>query len=86
MSYYSYHARIRARIADGEMIGAEYVDNYPRIGRALVLYFNTVPAMRPIRPHAWGMYEDVIGGTRIEGIISLGGSNAGRAAQDDYGD
>ncbi len=60
MSYYNYHGRIRERINNGEMIGHEYVNNYPRIGEALVLLFNTEPLERPIRPHRWAEYEKVL--------------------------
>lgn len=53
---YPYHNRIKQRIRDGELLGYEYVDNYPRIGEALVLYFSTNPSVRPIRPHRYGEY------------------------------
>ena len=59
---YPYHNRIKQRIANGELIGFSFVDDYPRIGKALVLQFSTMPHLRPIRPHRWPDYQDVIGG------------------------
>ena len=57
---YSYHGRIKQRIRSGELIDHYWTDNYSRIGRALVLVFNTEPFLRPIRPHRWEEYEEVI--------------------------
>lgn len=56
MSYYSYHGRIKQRIANGDLIGFRFVDDYPRIGTALVLQFNDNPVLRPIRPERWMEY------------------------------
>lgn len=58
---YSYHGRIRQRIRAGELVRCEFVDDYPHIGRALVLHFNTFPPVRPIRPHRWKEYEILLG-------------------------
>lgn len=60
MSYYGYHQRIRQRIANGEMTGFRFVDDYPRIGAALVLMFRTNPIVRPIRPHRWPEYAAIL--------------------------
>ena len=57
---YSYHNRIKQRIRAGELVDHYWTDNYPRIGRALVLVFSTEPFLRPIRPHSWKEYEGVI--------------------------
>ena len=57
---YSYHNRIRQRINNGELINHYFTDNYPRIGNALVLVFNTLPSVRPIRPHKWTDYADIV--------------------------
>lgn len=57
---YSYHNRIRQRINNGELIDHYFTDNYPRIGEALVLVFNTAPFLRPIRPHKYAEYKEVI--------------------------
>lgn len=35
-------------------------NSYPRIGPALVLVFNAAPYLRPIRPHRWEEYENII--------------------------
>ena len=57
---YPYHNRIRQRINNGELIGAEFRDDYPRIGECLVLIFSTPPFLRPIRPHRYTQYLDVM--------------------------
>jgi len=57
---YSYHGRIRQRIRNGELIDHYFTDNYPRIGKALVLVFNTVPHLRPIRPHRFEEYKEFL--------------------------
>lgn len=62
MPYYGYHQMIHKRIEAGELIGFAFVDDYLRIGKALVLQFSTMPHLRPIRPHRWPDYQDVIGG------------------------
>lgn len=60
MAYYGYHQKIRQRIRAGELIDAYRDHNYPRIGEALVLVFNTEPHKRPIRPERFGQYADVM--------------------------
>lgn len=57
---YSYHNRIKQRIRNGELVSHYKADNYPGIGSALVLVFNTPPFLRPIRPHKWDEYKEVI--------------------------
>ena len=57
---YSYHNRIKQRIRAGEMIDHYFTDNYPKIGKAMVLVFKTEPFLRPIRPHRWSEYKGVI--------------------------
>ncbi|MDO5603137.1 MAG: hypothetical protein Q4G07_10260 [Oscillospiraceae bacterium] len=57
---YPYHTLIKRRIRAGELTGYEYVEDYPRIGRALVLYFSTCPAVRPIRPHRYFEYVPLL--------------------------
>lgn len=59
---YPYHNRIKQRIANGELVDHFYTDDYPRIGKALVLVFRTEPMFRPVRPHKWGEYEKILGG------------------------
>ena len=53
---YPYHGRIRQRIRAGKLSGYYFTEHYPRIGRALVLVFNTAPPLRPIRPEKWPLY------------------------------
>ena len=57
---YSYHNRVKQRIRAGELIDHYFTEDYPRIGRALVLVFSTEPFLRPIREYRWGEYEGVI--------------------------
>ena len=57
--YYNYHARIRQRIDNGEYIGFRYA-NLPRIGPCAVLYFETYPHTRPVRPEKYSLYPDAL--------------------------
>lgn len=57
---YPYHNKIKQRIRLGELQSYDYVQNYPRIGPALVLYFSTYPPVRPIRPHRWAEYAPLL--------------------------
>lgn len=57
---YHYHNRIRHRINNGELVDHYFTNNYPGIGEALVLVFNTAPFLRPIRPHRWPEYVDIL--------------------------
>lgn len=57
---YPYHNRIKQRIKNGELVGYRLTDHYPGIGEALVLEFNTFPFVRPIRPHKYHEYVDVL--------------------------
>ena len=57
---YSYHNTIKKRIKNGELVGYEYLSNYKNIGECLLLYFSTVPFERPIRPHRYSEYADIL--------------------------
>ena len=57
---YSYHNRIRQRIRAGELQAAYFRSDYPGIGECLVLAFSTAPFRRPIRPHAYHKYLDIL--------------------------
>ena len=57
---YPYHNRIKQRIKSGELLGYEFTNNYPGIGEALVLKFSTEPFIRPIRPHRYISYIDIL--------------------------
>lgn len=57
---YPYHNKIKQRIKNGELIGYEYVQKYPRIGECLLLHFSSQPYIRPIRPHKYGEYANVL--------------------------
>lgn len=57
---YPYHNRIKQRIKNGELVGYKFVENYPGIGETLVLAFSTYPFTRPIRPHKYHEYVDIL--------------------------
>jgi hypothetical protein len=57
---YPYHNRIKQRIKNGELVGYEFCTDYPKIGECLVLKFNTLPALRPIRPNRYVDYVDIL--------------------------
>lgn len=57
---YPYHNKIKQRIRAGELCGYRYVEDYPRIGRALVLYFSTYPPVRPVRPYRFEEYAPLL--------------------------
>lgn len=57
---YPYHNKIKQRIRAGELVDHFFTDEYPRIGEALVLVFNTAPFIRPIRPHRYADYVDIL--------------------------
>ena len=57
---YSYHNTIKKRIRNGELIGYELIDDYKNIGECLLLTFNTPPFERPVRPHKYHEYVDIL--------------------------
>ena len=65
MPRYPYHNKIKQRIARGELTGWTFVDNYPRIGEALVLFFSTFPPVRPVRPYRYPEYLPLLRGKKI---------------------
>ena len=57
---YPYHNRIKQRIRNGELVGYKYVENYKNIGECLLLFFNTHPFIRPVRPHKYYEYVGLL--------------------------
>lgn len=57
---YPYHNTIKKRIKNGELIDYEYVKAYKDIGECLLLYFKSPPFVRPIRPHKYYEYVDIL--------------------------
>lgn len=57
---YPYHNRTKQRIRSGELVSYRFEDNYPGIGECLLLQFNTLPIFRPIRPHKYVDYVDIL--------------------------
>ena len=57
---YPYHNRIKQRIKNGELEGYAFVENYKDIGECLLLIFNTAPFERPVRPHKYDEYANIL--------------------------
>lgn len=57
---YPYHNHIKKRIKNGELSGFCYLKNYKNIGECLLLYFNTPPFERPVRPHKYYEYSEIL--------------------------
>lgn len=58
--YHNYHGTIKQRIANGELTGFEYVEEYNKIKPCLLLYFKTFPYVKPIRQHRFSSYEELL--------------------------
>lgn len=56
---YPYHNQIKKRIKNGELIGYHFSFR-KNIGECLILLFNTEPRERPIRPHKYAEYVDIL--------------------------
>ena len=61
---YPYHNRIKQRIKAGELADHYFIDSYPGIGEALVLVFTTAPFLRPVRPHRYAEYVEILANWR----------------------
>ena len=57
---YPYHNVIKKRIKNGELLGFDYVENYRNIGECMILFFSTPPFERPIRPHKYCEYQEIL--------------------------
>ncbi len=57
---YPYHNIIKKRIRNGELVRYEYTDRYKDIGECLLLHFRTYPFERPIRPHKYHEYVEIL--------------------------
>lgn len=57
---YPYHNLIKKRIRNDELIGYEYVNGYKNIDKCLLLHFNSPPFERPIRPHKYHEYAEIL--------------------------
>lgn len=70
---YPYHSKIKQRIRAGELMDYYFTQNYPGIGEALVLVFSAAPFRRPIRPHRWAEYVDILADWRRQNESALSG-------------
>ena len=57
---YPYHAMVKRRIANGELVDVQDCENYKKIGPCKLLIFRTDPIIRPIRPHRYEEYRDIL--------------------------
>lgn len=73
MGYYGYHQVNKHRIKNGEMVEHYFTDDYPGIGESLVLVLSTAPFLRPIRPHKWPEYVDILADWRRGNEPALSG-------------
>ncbi|MBQ3259034.1 MAG: hypothetical protein IJA68_00775 [Clostridia bacterium] len=62
---YPYHNKIKQRIKNGELVGYQFISDYPNIGECLVLEFSTPPFIRPIRPHKYKEYAALLKDFRV---------------------
>lgn len=60
ISIYPYHNKIKQRIRNGELSGFCFAENYKKIGECLLLFFETPPFVRPIRPHKYAEYFEIM--------------------------
>ncbi len=57
---YPYHNKIKQRIKNGELIGFEFTQDYGNIGECLLLFFSSPPFIRPVRPHKYAEYTELL--------------------------
>lgn len=62
---YPYHNTIKKRIKNGELVNYEFVKDYKNIGECLLLHFKTQPFERPIRPHKYHEYVDILADLKL---------------------
>ena len=57
--YYSYHGNIKKKIKNGELLYFEYLDDYKKVGKVLMLYFID-GTKKFIREDRWIEYYSLI--------------------------
>jgi len=60
IAIYPYHAIIKQRIRNGELIDIQDCENYNKVGRCKLLIFSSPPFKRPIRPERFEEYRDIL--------------------------
>lgn len=63
---YPYHNKIKQRINNRELTHYEFVDEYNGIKDVLLLHFDTVPTIRPIRKHKHEEYLNLLNNIKNE--------------------
>lgn len=58
--YSPYHVWIMHRIKNGELIGYDFAEDYPKFGPALLLHFSTFPFVCAIKPYKWAYYAEIL--------------------------
>lgn len=58
MGYYNYHAEIKKKIKQGELIGVTIVNEYHKISPCMLMVF--VDKVMPIREYRWVDYLDIL--------------------------
>jgi hypothetical protein len=56
---YPNHNKIKQRLRSKEFLRYEYVESYKAITPYLLLYFSTVPYIKPIRENRFAEYEEL---------------------------
>lgn len=59
MGYFNYHAKLKRKIKEGELIKWEVVNQWNKISPALVLYFTDCPPM-PVREYRFEEYFELL--------------------------
>lgn len=57
--YYSYHNLIKKKIKEGKLSKIEFIDNYKKMGKVMMIYFNDNKKY-PIREYAWNLYREYL--------------------------
>ena len=57
---YPYHAILKQRIQNGELVDVQDCNNYKKVGQCKLLIFSTEPFVRPIRQHRYNEYSDIL--------------------------
>ena len=57
---YPYHAILKQRIRNGELVDVQERENYNKVGRCKLLIFSSPPFVRPIRPERYQEYDEIL--------------------------
>lgn len=57
---YPYHNIAKKRIREGKLVGYKIVPNYQRQGERMLLLFNSLPDIVPIKPDRYDEYKPLL--------------------------